>query len=72
MRRQTWTWFRRAPLTLLDLRGAAEMANGIEKCGHFGYMMKTQMEFMEENPRTTALIVNIGVPVAEELDEVRE
>lgn len=49
------------PLTVLDLRGAAEMANDIEKYGRLGAMCKTLMK-VSSGPRHNCQIMGITEP----------
>ena len=52
----------RPPLTLLDLEGAAEMANGIEKYGgKFQYMQKIMIDLSVASPRSNCIITGIGI-----------
>lgn len=49
------------PLTTIDLRGAAEMANGIEKYGgNYAYMMHLFLEAESKSPRSNCIITGIG------------
>ena len=59
----SWWPFRKKSLTVLDLRYAAETANGIEKYGSvMAFQLVTMLEASASFPRASAIITGIEVP----------